>query len=357
MRALAICLLAALPTAAPAVSALSQDEARTLQEGLVTTADAFILPAYQAHSHAAGELVGALRRYCTGEGAAAPVQAAFAATFLAWQRASIVQVGPIAEAEGPMRVQLWPDPKGFSQRALRAALRAEDPALLAPGGLDGRSIALSNLTTLEAMLYPAAPEAGYACDLATAIGSYQADLAADLVASWTPGSAYRRAFDNAAAGNNRYPGVEVPVRQVLAGAVVYVDRLRKFKLQRGLGEAPGDARPERTEARRSGLGLASLQESFRTLAALYDTPFGLFDIAPDIGGTMDYLVLGESASAVADALATMPGTFAEIAEEDGARAAELRRFNDVVLQHEAYLKTGFLAALGLSAGFTAADGD
>ncbi len=359
MRWLVLCVACLWPTLAPAqaTSRFGAEEAALLQSGLVTTAEAFILPAYTEQAEAAAALVGTLEAYCGAGGELPAVEARFAALFLAWQRSSIVQMGPVMQAEGPMRVQLWPDPKGFSDRAVRAALLAEDPALLADGGLEGRSIALTNLTALEALIYQPPPPETYACALATAIARFQADLAAGLVAEWTGSSAFRRAYDSAATGNDRYPTVDDLIRDMLAGAVVYVDRLRKFKLLRGLGTEPGAARPGRTEALDSGLGLASIEVSFRTLAAFYDTPYGLFDVAPDLGGSMDYYTLAQAAGSVADSLAFETESLAEIAAEDGKRAAELRGYADMVLSHERFLKTGFTDAIGLTAGFTAADGD
>ena len=354
MRALVLCLL---PLAAEAQSRLDPEAAALLQDGLVVTADEFVLPAYEAQSEAADALADALAAHCEGRGGIAPVHAAFAGTFLAWQRASVISVGPIGEDEGPMRVQLWPDPKDFSRRAVQAALRAEDPALVAPGGLDGRSVALTNLTALERLVHEPLPPGGYACDLARAIAGHQAALAAELADAWSRGSAFRAEHDGAVRGNDRYPTVDALVREILAGAVVHLDRLRKFKLQRGLGAAPGEARPERTEAHASGLGLASVEASFRALADLYGTPYGLFDAAPDAGGSMDYVTLAGSAATVADALSLEPSTLAEIAAEDGARAEDLRTYAELALQHESFLKTGFPASLGLTAGFTAADGD
>lgn len=357
MRAVAILVVALWPTAADALSPLSENESAVLQEGLITTADAFILPAYEAHAEAAGTLRTALSRYCAGEGEIERAQSAFTATFLAWQRSSIIQFGPVAEAEGPMRVQLWPDPKGFARRAVRAAVRLEDPQLLDVGGLEGRSIALTGLTALELLLYQAPAPGTYGCSLALAIGEFQADLADDLVAAWTPGSAFRRDYDTAADGNARYPNVDAVMRAFLAGTVVYVDRLRKFKLLRGLGTVEGEARPERTEAQLSEAGLQSIAASFRALADLYAIPFGVFDVAPDIGGSMTYFTLGETAASIADTLAAETAPLSEIAAADGAKAAELRRFAELLVHQESFLKAGFLDAIGLSAGFTAADGD
>ncbi len=356
MRALILSLVL-LAAPVQAATQLDAEAAATIQSGLTATADGFILPAYAAQAEAAAQTVTALSAYCAGGAPLEAAQAGFADTFLAWQRSSIVSLGPIAEAEGPMRVQLWPDPKGFSERAVRAALQAEDPALLAPGGLVGRSIALSNLMALEALLYGDLPPGSYACDLATAIAAFQADLAGDLVAAWTPGSPFRADYDTAAQGNARFPDAEALVRDLLAGAVVYVDRLRKFKILRGLGTAPGEARAERTEAVKSGLGLPGIIVAFDTLRDLYAVNYGLFDIAPDIGGAMDYYLLAQTAASIAAELSVEDATLAEIARADGAAAARLRGHADAVLFHEQFLKTGFTDAIGMTAGFTAADGD
>jgi len=355
-RVAALCL-ALLPAAGTAESRFTPEQAALLQAGLVTTADGFVLPSYEALRDDAGTLTSTLERYCSGEADIAGAHAAFADVFLSWQRASVIQVGPVMDAEGPMRVQLWPDPKGFSRRAVRMAVRAEDAALVKPDGLVGRSIALLNLTALEELLYGDLAPGSYACELSLAVARYQADLAADLLDAWTPGATFRTEYDTAASGNDRYGSVDAVIRDLLAGAVVYTDRLRKHRIQRGLGAAAGEARAERTEATSSGLGLASIAENFRTLAELYELPYGFFDITPDVGGTMEYYMLGETAANIADSLALESRTLTEIAEEDGPMAAELRSFGELVLFHEAYFKTGLPSSIGLTTGFTSADGD
>lgn len=347
--------LAAPPLAAE--TRFSGEEAQLLQDGLTTTADAFILPAYRAYAAATGDLAGALAGFCAGTGDIAPARAAFADAFLSWQRAAIVEIGPVMAAEGPLRVQLWPDPKDFSRRAVRLALGEEDPALLASGGLEGRSVALVNLTALEDLLYRDLAPGSYACDLAAAIAAFQHELGEALVDAWTPGSAFRRDYDGAATGNARFASVDDPVRELLAGAVVHADRLRKAKIDRGLGAEAGQARPERTEAIASGLGLASIEAGFRALADLYQTPGGLFDVTQGISGSMEPYMLGETARSIADTLAAETRSLAEIAREDGAMAEELRGFGRLTVFHEDFLKTGLPQSLGLTTGFTSTDGD
>ena len=117
--------------------------------------------------------------------------------------------GPLSGEIDPRRIQLWPDPKGFSSRAVRRALITEDPGLLAEGALDTHSAALVNLTALEDLLYEDLSPGTYGCDVATAIGRFHRDLSARVAAAWTPGSPFRADFDTAATGNARYGTVDV----------------------------------------------------------------------------------------------------------------------------------------------------
>ncbi|MEL6598603.1 MAG: imelysin family protein [Pseudomonadota bacterium] len=356
MKHLLAAALTFFPALAEAQSRFDAESAAILQDGLIVTADEFILPGYVALSDGAARMEMATEAYCSGAGSIEAAQEGFAETFLAWQRISVIQIGPISAGKGPMRVQVWPDPKGFSRRAVRAAVLSEDPALLAEGALEGHSVALVNLTALETLLFNALERESYACDLATAIARYQSGLARDIAADWEA-SAFRTAFDTAATGNDTYRDVDTLMRAFLAGTVVYTDRLRKFKLQRGLGSSAGEARPERSEARKSGLGLRSIEVSFAALRDLYELPYGFFDVTPDAGGSMDFFVLGETAGSISATLSFEDRTLDDILTEDGQLAEELRRFAELTLFHEDYLKVGLPASIGLTAGFTSADGD
>jgi len=357
MKRLFALALTLIPCGAFAQSQLSQKDAAVLQAGLTVTADAFILPSYQQQKTAAEALVNALTTFCKGDADIVPAHDAYADLFLAWQRSSSIQIGPITQAEGPMRVQLWPDPKGFSRRAVLATKRDENPALLEQDGLKERSIALVNLSALERLLYQDLFAQTYSCDLSVAIARYQLGLASDLVDAWSPGHAFRHDYDNAHTGNATYENLDAVIRELLAGLVVYTDRIRKFKIQRGLGAQQGDAREERTEARLSGLGRQSIAESHKALHDLYEIPFGFFDVTPDVGGLMEYFVLGETAGNVADALYLEDRTLVEIATADGPTAQQIRQYGDLMLYHEQYLKDGLTTSIGMTSGFTSADGD
>ena len=156
-----------------------------------------------------------------------------------------------------------------------------------------------------------------------------------------------------------YPTVDDLLRRFLAGAVVYTDRSAQVQTAARAGEQSRARHgPTRTEALDSELGLASIEVSFRALAGIsMKRPTDVFDVVPDLGGSMEYFMLGETAGSIADSLSIETRTLEDIATEDGADAAVLRGFAELVLYHETYLKFGLTQSIGMTTGFTAADGD
>ena len=67
MRLLAALVLL-LPSLGHAESRFDEADAQILQNGLIVTADEFILPAYQAQAAAMAGLTEGLTSYCAGEG-------------------------------------------------------------------------------------------------------------------------------------------------------------------------------------------------------------------------------------------------------------------------------------------------
>lgn len=354
MLSLGFYLMTAIAIATPTSA---DDSQKVIQRALVETADQFVYPNYLALTSAAAELQASLSSYCDGQGTQAQVHSAFETSFLAWQRASLIQLGPIMEAEGPMRFQLWPDSKGFARRAIKRAVSKQSSSLLEPGAMEGRSIALVNLTALELLLYEELLPQTYPCSLSIAIATYQSDLAKKITNDWKPGSDYRYEHDKALDGSKLYPTSEDLLREYLAGAVAYTDRLKKFKLLRGLGEAPGETRAKRTEAYRSKLGLLSIAISMETLMDFLTLEEGIFTSAKQLGGTDEHIVLSITLSGLIDKLDTENGNLEQIAIDDGKEAESLREYVESLRYLEAYLKQGFFEPIGMTAGFSSADGD
>ena len=80
---------------------------------------------------------------------------------LAWQHVQPIVFGPIA-AEARLPDPAVSTPRGAISRQLSRALADQEPGLVAPGGLEGKSVALTGFPALEQILYDDArlPAAG-----------------------------------------------------------------------------------------------------------------------------------------------------------------------------------------------------
>ena len=178
-----------------------------------------VVPGYQRFAATAATLETAVSDFCaqpTPERLQA-ARGAFEQAMLAWQHVQPIVFGPIAAEARASRIQLFPDKTGAVSRQLNRALADQEPGLVAPGGLEGKSVALTGFPALEQILYddarlPAAggsgPDADYACALAAAIARNLAGLAAGVLDDWQRPGGFRDMMLTAAAGNDAYFAAE-----------------------------------------------------------------------------------------------------------------------------------------------------
>ncbi len=245
--------------------------------------DRVIVPAYEALASATAALSAATRSACA-DPAAAPdkVRNVFAAAMAAWQRAQPISFGPIADGSRANRIEYWPDKRGTGQRQVRRALAEKDPGLVAPGGLDGKSVALQGLATYETLMFGDAP-GEYACAFAAAIADFQKDLAAALLADWTKPGGFAETMHTAATGNAHYRDAREAATDILKSAAGILDVIIQQKLELPLGESLADASPHKAESWRTALSLTNVVANLATLRALFETKEGLRDQLARVG--------------------------------------------------------------------------
>jgi hypothetical protein len=177
--------------------------------------DAVIVPGYQNFAVATASLEQAMSDFCaapTAEHLKAARQA-FEQAMVAWQHVQPIGFGPIVSGARNSIIQLFPDRRGAISRQLSGALAARDPAVVAPEGLQGKSVALTGFPALEQILYDderlpgpdgSGPDADYACALASAIARNLAGIAAAVLEDWQRPGGFRDTMLTAAAGNEAY---------------------------------------------------------------------------------------------------------------------------------------------------------
>jgi uncharacterized protein len=355
---LLVMLAAALPARAASVL---EDLNRALTDGV-------ILPGYQRFADATAGLEAAVAGFCAAPtpGRLKDARAAFGQAMLAWQHVQPFVFGPILSGARTSVVQLFPDRRGAISRQLSQALAAKDPEVVAPGGLEGKSVALTGFPALEQVLYADArlpgPEAwgadaDYACALAAAIARNLAEIAADVLDEWRRPGGFRDMVLTAAAGNDAYFTAEDATADLLKSLHTALQSVIALKLEAPLGAALEEAKPRRAESWRSALSLAAIRANIETAQALYAGAGGFGDALATLAdeGQLDWTIRQGFARAFAQLDGIAPSLHAAVEDPAGrarieALLAELRTLRRLVAQELA-------PALGLLIGFNAMDGD
>ncbi|MGI9503629.1 MAG: imelysin family protein [Geminicoccaceae bacterium] len=244
-------------------------------------ADAVIMPAYEKYHQAMQALVPAIDALCDkpGDQTLAASQDAFEESVDAWQRLQPIAFGPIEDQAIAARIHFWPDKHGTAGKQLSKLLAKPDPAAL-ENGVAGKSAALQSLAALERVLFDHADkittaDGTFACTLASAVATYQSDLAGDVLKAWQGDGGHYALFTNATDGNDAYYDPADAATDLFGALAATLDGIVANKLERPLGKSLEGAKPKRAEDWRSARSLANITANLETIEALYIEDGGL----------------------------------------------------------------------------------
>jgi len=326
-----------------------------------------VVPAYERLAEAMAQLDTATRSFCQtpSESALGEAKDAFNRAMNAWQRAQPIAFGPAAWEGRSSRIQFWPDKGGVAGRQISQALQAQDPEVLAEGGLAGKSAALQNLSAYERIVFKrgaviasdqATAEDRYACALAAAIARYQAEFAAQILADWTGPGGHREAVLTAAQGNESYASADEVAALFLKSLSGSLDAAIQLKLERPLGTSIAKARPRRAESWRSGRSLANIIANLQTAQLLYGTPGGFGDLLAAGGSEPLDIGLRKSFDESIGLAEAIDLPLSEAVKSPDARA-ELDAILDRLRSLRLLISGSVADEIGLVIGFNAFDGD
>jgi len=351
LRALAFASLA-LPAAA---AGLPADLGERLAGG-------YVRPAAAALREAAAGMEQTLAGWCGKRDAAGAraVGNAFARLATAWSGVEFLRFGPLVQGNRYERLVFWPDARGVMPRQVRALLAEQDAALLAPGALAARSVAVQGLPALEYTLYgepallaePQAPAAAYACGYARAVAANVAAISAEVDEAWRPGADFGRQFARPEPGNALYRDAQEVAAEAVKSLSTGLQFARDIKLLPTLGQDPASARPRRAAFWRSGLALRTLSAGLDGMRAFYEA--GRYPL-PEASAWIGDSVRGELARAARALREAPPDIEAALASAEGWRAVNLAA---VTLKNaKAIVDQDLAPAVGVTIGFNALDGD
>ncbi|PZX16215.1 hypothetical protein LX81_02066 [Palleronia aestuarii] len=311
--------------------------------GVEDAIETYILPGYARLSEATETLANDAATDCTAEG----LRPAYRDAFDAWARIGHLRIGPVEEQGRVLAIEFWPDVRGMADRTIAGLIADADPAVESEAGFAEVSVAGRGLMALDRLLNDEAYEGygkeSYTCDYVVAVARDLARMAFEIEAEWRDG--YAETLASAGdAGNTTYLS-EREVRQALFTALssgLEFDAAQRLGRPLGTFERP---RPERAEARRSGLSLALLVASLE----------GLRDFATALALDTPTETRAAFDRAIAAARDLDDPVFALVDDPQGRFEVEIVQQRIEAARQVAASEIG--TALGVSAGFNAGDGD
>lgn len=306
---------------------------------LLAVRDHHILPRYSAFAQKALDLQSIAETDCSIEA----VLPAYHAAYDAWIGISHIQFGPIEARGTSLSLAFWPDPKNRTGKAMQRLTGAKDAAVFDPPEFAQVSVAAQGFSALERLLTEPQEDASYVCAYTRAIAVHISGEAQDLLNDWQGeyGSDFVSPTQEA---NTAFPSKSDADRAVYTSISTGLEFMHDQRLGRPLGSFDRP-RPNRAEARRSD---RSARHVLLSLQALQDLTNAFADDAlPNVDAAFE--------AAINRVNSLHDPAFAGVMDP-------VSRLKVEVLQRHVYdvqvaVAEDVGAALGISAGFNALDGD
>jgi predicted lipoprotein len=358
MRALLFLVFAAL--AAPAMAQSVIPGRATIESAI----EGYIRPSFHQFAEQTAALESSLRSLCAAPSpeALTGAQDQFRASVIAFSRVEFLRIGPLGLFDRLERLLFWPDRKGIALRQVQAALADKDPTATDASTLQGKSVAMQGFVALEYLLFGTGSEelasagGAYRCSYAAASGALIHGLATTIEAEWQDaspdGPAAHMLDPQPDADDYR---TETEVLEKLAATLIHgTETIRDQRVMPILGAAEGAPKPRSALFWRSGMTVPSLTANFEGLhdyflAAKYPEAIGKANDWVSKGALFEF----ENAIRAA-------GTIVDPIEVAVADEEQLKAFKYIVIitgSLDVILGQNLAAALGLSVGFSALDGD
>lgn len=325
-------------------------------------AEGYARPAFDSLKTNAWGLQHALTDWCQRDDAsgAKRVAEAYAATVQAWAGVEFLRFGPLVQGNRYERLAFWPDTRGVVLRQVQEALAKRDEALLAPGALASRSVAVQGLPALEFVLYRDggvlqsrdAEHFAYECAYAQALAANVGVIAGELAQAWSAQGDFGRQFAEPAAGNDLYRNSQEIAAEAVKALSTGAQFARDVKLLPVLGEAAADAKPRRAAFWRSNQTVPTLAAGLDGMGAWAGQ---LTEALPPDGRWAGQAVreeLGRARQALNDASQPIEQA---VADDNARRALALAAL--VLKNAKDITDQDLAAAYGVVIGFNALDGD
>jgi hypothetical protein len=337
MRFLILILAISVP-----VAGFAMDKAKMVE----TVVNQHILQGFSALAASTATLAQAANNDCSS--GSLQLQTAYHSAFDDWMSVSHLQFGPLEAENRGFDLAFWPDPRGFTPKALSQLINDQDPIIANAYGFSTVSVAAKGFYGLEFLLFdPQFSKLGtdeYRCKLIRASTGALADTAAIIHDEWQNVHADQMI---ASGPTSIYRTYDEALRTLFRSLETGLQFTSEVRLGRPLGTFDRP-RPSRAEARRSGRSLNNVILSLSALDHLGSL------LAQDDESVALFLSVAFS-HALDTARNLDDPVFADVSDVQCRLKVEILQQEIDKIRDVVSLNLG--PTLGVAAGFNAMDGD
>jgi uncharacterized protein len=367
MMRIALTLAAFVSVALPLQAADPAPHAGQLQTAAVPAVmeqvvDGFIRPGYRHFADKAHTLHTNMTTLCAtpSEPSFIAAKAAFTDAVKAWGRIEIVRVGPVIEDNRFEHILFYPDRKGLALKQIQGAIASNDDSFTKAESLRQKSVAMQGLGALEFVLFGTGADSlpkdknNFRCLYGAAIAGNIDTMATTLTSIWEQPGGVQDAWKKPGPDNEVYRDAPEAVTGLLGILVHGTETVRDERIETFFKPATNKVAPKQAIFWRSSLTFTSLSanvEGVRDLLTEADVasllPAGKRGIVSDVTKLANQFI--NTASSITPDL-----QMAVTRDEDKAKLQSLLKDSRTMITD---LSDGVGGGVGLTAGFSFADGD
>ncbi len=343
---------------APAVKLPEADVTKVMTAAV----NGFIRPGYDAFQQSAETMTGAMARLCAAPSPANldAARAAFREVTTRWARIEIVRVGPVIEQNRFERILFYPDRKSTGLKQVQATLTKADEGAADPVALGTRSVAMQGLGALEYILAGngsetlLGPPQSFRCRYGAAISANVGNVAREVSDIWDAPNGIAASWEKPGADNPAFRTGGEAITALLGILVHGTEAVRDQRIETFYKGADKVTFPKQALFWRSQNTWPSIKSNLEGLSTLLETS-GMAALLPEKDRAIVTQTQKQLQSLIALS-ATITPDLEKAVEDKGEQKkldAMLAGTKDVI----AALNDGYGGAIGLSSGFSFADGD
>ena len=324
--------------------------------------DDVIRPGYRAMHDSASKLTVAMKTLCAdpADATLSGAKSAFGDTVKSWSRIEIVDTGPIIEKNRFEHILFYPDRKGVGLKQVQALIAKADEQDTTVEAVAGKSVALMSMTALEYVLFGSGSDVlgkekqSFRCRYGAAVAGNIENTAREIAEEWDAPGGVQTSWKFPGKSSDDFMDNKEAVTALLGILVHGAANVRDRRLETFYKGDQATARPKMAIYWRSANTWTSLSGNIEGLKALWEKA-DMASLLPS-----DKHAVATKIDSLLNELATTAPSINPDIEAAIGNDAERTKI-DKLLSVSRDLATSFSdaygGAIGLSAGFSFADGD